>query len=258
MRCPFPGMDPYLERPTLWPDVHNGLVAAIRDALSPLVAPRYIVALERRVYHFSVGDLELMGIPDITVTRAPGAVRERPSRWPEDSAVIDVDVPMRHEMGETFLEVREVGSENVITVLELLSPANKIHAKGRARYLTKREEVLESTTHLVEIDLMRAGEAMRILRKPVASDYRILVSRAEKRPKAKLYPFGVRQAIPAFRLPLSPGDEEPAVDVGPVLQALYDRARFNLRLDCRQPPVPAFAPEDERWARELLATTHAS
>jgi hypothetical protein len=56
-------MDPYLEHPTLWPDVHNGLVAAIRDALGPLVAPRYIVALERRVYLFSMGDLELIGIP---------------------------------------------------------------------------------------------------------------------------------------------------------------------------------------------------
>ncbi len=48
MRPPFPGMDTYLEHPALWPDVHNSLIAAIRNALTPKVAPRYYIALERR------------------------------------------------------------------------------------------------------------------------------------------------------------------------------------------------------------------
>ena len=39
-------MDPWLESPSLWPDVHNRLIAAISDALTPLVAPRYYIALE--------------------------------------------------------------------------------------------------------------------------------------------------------------------------------------------------------------------
>ena len=50
MDTPFPGMDPYLEHPALWPDVHNRFIAAIADAAVPLVAPRYYVALERRGY----------------------------------------------------------------------------------------------------------------------------------------------------------------------------------------------------------------
>lgn len=75
---------------------------------------------------------------------------------------------------------------------------------------------------------MRAGEPMPIAGKPVASDYRILVSRADERPKAQLYAFAVRQKIPTFRLPLLAGDEEPAVEVGALLHALYDRARFDL------------------------------
>ena len=32
---PFPGMDPYLEHPTLWPGVHNRLIIALADVLSP-------------------------------------------------------------------------------------------------------------------------------------------------------------------------------------------------------------------------------
>ncbi|MEZ4633510.1 MAG: DUF4058 family protein [Caldilineaceae bacterium] len=50
MQCPFPGMDPYLEHLSLWPDVHNRLIAAMADALVPKVAPRYYVALEQRTY----------------------------------------------------------------------------------------------------------------------------------------------------------------------------------------------------------------
>src|SRR5262249_58126001 len=48
--CPFPGMDPYLEHPTLWPGVHNGLIAALQLALAPQLRPRYYIALEDRVY----------------------------------------------------------------------------------------------------------------------------------------------------------------------------------------------------------------
>jgi Protein of unknown function (DUF4058) len=40
MQSPFPGMDPYLEHPALWPDVHNRLMAALADDLSERVAPR--------------------------------------------------------------------------------------------------------------------------------------------------------------------------------------------------------------------------
>ncbi len=48
MRPPFPGMDPWLENPTIWPDVHNSLIAAIRDVLAPVVQPRYFVGVESR------------------------------------------------------------------------------------------------------------------------------------------------------------------------------------------------------------------
>ena len=48
-------------------------------------------------------------------------------------------------------------------------------------------EVLASRTHLVEIDLIRAGEPMPITGNGSASDYRILVSRGDCRPNASLY-----------------------------------------------------------------------
>lgn len=44
MPAPFPGMHPYLEEPALGSDVHTSLIAAVRDALASLVAPRFALA----------------------------------------------------------------------------------------------------------------------------------------------------------------------------------------------------------------------
>jgi len=50
MPSPFPGMDPYLEISELWPEVHSRLIVAIADAIAPLIRPKYLVAIENRVY----------------------------------------------------------------------------------------------------------------------------------------------------------------------------------------------------------------
>ncbi|MBI3762558.1 MAG: DUF4058 family protein [Chloroflexi bacterium] len=251
MRSPFPGMDPYLEHPSLWPDVHNSLIAAIRDAVTPAVAPRYYVGIERRMYLLKPDDLAFIGIADVALV--PHDEPQSLSPLPlVDVGVLEVELPMSDEVGENYLEVHEVVTGNLVTVVELLSPVNKLHGKGRQDYEEKREQIFSSRTNLVEIDLLRAGEPMPVVGKTVRSDYRILVARGSRRPRGRLYPFNLRQSIPQFPLPLLPGDVEPLVDLNTVLHALYDRARFDLRLDYTQPPVPSLSDEDATWARELL------
>jgi hypothetical protein len=244
-------MDPYLEHPALWPDAHNSLIAAIRDAIAPLVAPRYYVGLERRAYQLKPDDLALIGVADVAVI-APRAPETAGPLAPAGAAVLEVEVPMIDEVGENFLEVHEVATGTLVTVLELLSPVNKLHGQGRQDYERKREQIFRSRTSLVEVDLLRAGEPMPALRRRVRSDYRILVSRGAQRPQAQLYAFGLRQPIPAFPLPLLPGDAEPEVDLGAIPQALYDRARFDLRLDYTRPPVPPLPEEDAAWAQAIF------
>jgi hypothetical protein len=61
MQSPFPGMDPYLEHPALWPEVHNRLIAALADDLSERVAPQYYVGLGRRTYLLKADDLVFVG-----------------------------------------------------------------------------------------------------------------------------------------------------------------------------------------------------
>jgi hypothetical protein len=251
MRSPFPGMDPYLEHPALWPDVHNSLITAIRDVLAPQLAPDYYVGIERRAYLLKPDDVVFVGRPDIAVIpRQPVAPRQLLPL--AETGVVDVELAMGDEISENFLEIHEVTTGKLVTILELLSPVNKLHGKGRQEYEEKRDYVLHSRTNLVEADLLRAGEPMALGGRPIQSDYRILVSRSWQRPRAQLYFFNLRQPIPSFALPLQQGEVEPFLDLGATFHALYGRARFDLRLDYSQPPVHPLSPEDITWAKELL------
>jgi len=71
---------------------------------------------------------------------------------------------------------------------------------------------------------MRMAQAIR-------SHYRILVSRANLRPEAELYPFNLRESIPQFLLPLQSGDEEPGVNLSEVLGEVYQEAALDLAID---------------------------
>jgi hypothetical protein len=245
-------MDPYLEHPTLWPDVHNSLLTAIRDALTPKIAPRYYIGLERRTYSLKPDDVVFIGRPDL------GVITHRPTPPPAtlplaEVGVLEVELPLNDQVSENFLEVREVIAGKLVTILELLSPVNKLYEEGRQQYLQKRSQVLLSQTNLVEVDLLRAGLPMPVVGPPVQSDYRILISRAWQRPRGQLYTFNLRQPIPVFPLPLLRQDESPEVDLGQILHALYGRARFDLRLDYTQPPVPPLSAEDAAWTQTLSA-----
>ena len=231
-------MDPYLEHPDLWPDVHNSLVAAVANELSATLRPRFYVALEERTYLSEVVLESIRADSPVAVTSG-------------GSAVVEVELPMAEPVRETYLEVRSVPAGEVVTVIEILSPANKRSGTGRAVYLEKREAVLSTRTSLVEVDLLRGGEPMPTRGPTVASDYRILVSRPHRRPKADLIAFGVRDPVPKFSLPLRKGEEEPIVDLGRVLHALYDRASYDLRIDYRREAVPPLAGAEAEWASGL-------
>lgn len=245
-------MDPYLEHPALWPDVHNRLITAIADDLSGRIAPRYYVGLERRTYLLKADDLVFSGRPDIAVapTSPPPALALQPAT--PSATILEVDVPMHDEVAENFLEVHEVKTGKLVTVVELLSPVNRLNQQGREAYERKRGHVFSRWTSFVEIDLLRAGEPMPVIGPRVQSDYRILISRGTQRPRAYLIAFTLRQPIPPFILPLLPGEEEPEVALNQILHALYRRARFDLRLDYTQPPVSPLSVADTAWAQERI------
>jgi hypothetical protein len=166
---------------------------------------------------------------------------------------VTVELPMPDTVRETYLEVRVSGDgEALITSLEILSPGNKLPGRGRLVYERKRHMVLDSRTHLVELDLLRGGQPMAMSGNGHGWHYRILISREECRPKADLYPFTVRQPIPDFPLPLKPGDAELTVPLNAILHELYDRAGYDLRIDYRREAEPPLEGDDVAWADALL------
>lgn len=256
MLSPFPGMNPYLEQPHLWAEVHARLIVAIADALAPYLRPKYRVAVEQRVYQSASDEALLVGIPDVSVKRTSAA--ETPSKAAMLTVAVPsisptkVTVPMLEEVQERYLAVREVGTQAVITVIELLSPKNKRSGEGRRAYENKRQEILSSLTHLVEIDLLREGQPMPIVGAQVRSDYRVLVSRSDDRPIADLYAFNLPDPIPTFLLPLHPEDAEPTVDLQTLLQAIYERAGLDLAINYNSDPIPPLNESNQIWMETLL------
>lgn len=254
MQSPFPGMDPYLEHPELWSEVHNRLIVAIADAIAPPLRPKYRVAIDKRTYLSDGDDSISVAIPDGSVLSRSG-MKAQPATvatLPAQSEAVAVIIPTPEEVSESYLEIREVATGSVVSAIEILSPKNKRGGEGQNKYLTKRRKVLNSLTHLIEIDLLRSGKPMPILGDYPKTDYRILVSRENRRPRADLFPFSVRQEIPKFSIPLQSGDTEPLVDLQSLLGQVYDRARFEMAIDYHQEPVPPLTEEDRVWSDALL------
>ncbi len=253
MRSPFPGMNPYLENPELWSAVHNRLIVAIADDLVDRLSEKYRVEIEKRTYFSSNEESVLVGIPDVAV--ASGRTAEQTGSIATLSLIVQpekVTVPISEEVKERYLEIREVATGTVVTVIELLSPKNKRSGEGRMAYERKRDRVLASATNLVEIDLLRGGKPFRILSENLG-DYRILICRGDKRPTGELYAFSLRQPIPIVPIPLMLGEAEPILDLQPLLNRVYEKGRYHLAIDYNQPPQPRLSELDNQWTEILLS-----
>lgn len=255
MPSPFLGMDPYLENPGLWPEVHSRLIVAISDSLAPFLHPKYYAAIEKRIYLDTPEDSISIGIPDVSV-----AIKSKYASNLEPSARFTatlsqpeiVTLPLPEEITERYLEIRDTETAAVITAIEILSPKNKRVGEGRAAYLKKRQQVLSTRTHFIEIDLLRSQTPMPVVGSQSQTDYRILVSRSSIRPKAELYGFNLQDSIPTFAVPLKPDDIEPVLELKTILDSIYDRAGYGFRVDYQSPAKPALSPQDQQWAATFI------
>jgi hypothetical protein len=250
-------MDPWLEGPIVWTDVHNSLITSIRDRLADELVPRYFIGVEARTMILSPGEVERLYRPDLTIVSGrpdaarPGAgaaVLEPPRTGP-----IAVELLLEDEVEEIYLTVQKLPERTVVTVLEILSPSNKVSSEGRKEYLKKRDQYLLAGANLVEIDLLRSGEPTPLRGRVPDSDYRILVCREPHQPGATLYPFNYRDPIPPVPIPLLPGEPEPSVDLNAIFHDLVKRARYDIIIDYEKPPIPPLRPEDEPWAAAIVA-----
>jgi hypothetical protein len=253
-------MDPYLEGPLLWRDVHSRLISEIQEALNLQFDDRYVARIEERVYISDIFDAGRQAIiPDVHLarTRAPGV---GPSAHPASAGADDAETAVEvievldEEIRESFLEIIDVRDRAVVTVLEVLSPTNKIAgARGREDYLAKRAQVLKSRTNLVEIDLLRGGEPVFVGQALPRHDYMVVHSRfTDARRRVLVWPILLRQRLPVVPIPLRAPDADVPLDLQAVFAQSYDRGKYRTDIDYRDEPDVRLSFDAGKWADELL------
>ncbi len=251
MPSPFPGMDPYLEGP-LWSSYHAQLCSEIARQLTPSLGPRYIALVEERLVVDTLDDVSIATRvirPDVSVAGKQGspttatAVLEPPLRM---ATVIEAELPNH------FVEIRAVSNMTVVTVIEVLSPANK-GGEGRAEYLRKRRMVLNSDVNLIEIDLLRGG-LRPPMREPLPDfPYFALIHRAALRPMADVWPIGLREPLPTIPIPLLAPDADVELHLQSVFSGAFDSVRYERAIDYARPLGLTLAEPDAVWVKTLLS-----
>jgi len=209
-------MDPYIKHPEIWSDFHGDLAAEIRAELNRQIQPRCVARLTPRVAYEEVEIAETEAArPDVGVwrsqTQAGPAVK--PSSMATQAPVQSV-VPLEAPLRLDGVSIHEVGTMQLVTALEFLSPLNKRRGhEAHAGCLRQRRELLRSEVHLLEIDLLRGGHRPP-LEKPVpAAPYCAALSRTDRRPAVDVWPMRFSETLQALPVPLPPqniGEEDAA------------------------------------------------
>src|SRR5712691_11488187 len=189
MPSPFPGMDPYLEG-ALWTTLHHSFGTEIIRQLAPKLRPRYVaLPVERFVMDIVSGISVTTTIiyPDVGMTEAP-------PHSPAQAGVTTVPAPLRlatlmpEAVPHVTIEIRDTRQRELVTAIEILSPTNK-RGEGRREYVTKRQRLLLSAAHLIEIDLLHLGERVPMQQPLPNVSYFVLLSRAGERPLMEVWPI---------------------------------------------------------------------
>ena len=250
-------MDPWLERH--WGDVHQALVTYARDELQEQLPDGLLARMQDRVMVESLEADSRAVYPDVRVIEQTLAA---PAAGGAGRAVAIAEPLVVHLQSEpaieSFIEVIEIGSQaRVITVVEMLSPANKLPGKGQEMYLQKQRELSAAKVSLVEIDLLRTGR--RVLNAPPGmlpaeyrTTYQACVRRGYRRDLGEVYRIPLRERLPVIRVPLRKDDPDATLDLQLLVNQAYRKGRYAMSIDYRADPDPSLESDDAAWADQLL------
>lgn len=257
---PFPGMNPWLERS--WPDVHASLIGYIRDHLAGEIPDDLTVRSEQRVSLTMEGSDQKPGQYRVDVGITESWKNGFPPVWSPNQAsgdagaegAVQVATPVLRtieDVVEHWIEIR--GPEgDLITVIEVLSPANKVH--DRPEYLLKLKTLRQGGVNTVEIDLLRQGRPVVLAapRGKARTSYCMSVYRACRRRTAEVYPVALTTRLPAIRVPLRPEDADAPLDLQALVNRVYATGRY-WKTRYSELPQPSLSAEEQHWARQQLS-----
>ena len=260
MACVFPGMDPFLERRAVWPSFHTMFLAELTSQLNQMLPAEYAARIEQRLvlsYDVDLTSERRAIIADTSIFSSKDPSDDI-GFAPQGSLVID-NAPLVAELAppsieplkERAVEIYSDRSEIPVTTIELLSYSNKYAGRDRDHFNARRDDLLNSTTSYIEIDLLRGGKRLRT--EPEAeSNYAVFVSPVEQRPRLAIHPFSLRDRIPDILVPLLPSDEPLRLDLQRVFSKTFTNARYDSAKLARQTPDPPLQPDDAAWAASLI------
>ena len=255
MTSPFPGMDPYLEG-SMCSDTYHGLASAIRELIAPKIAPTYVARIERYTVKDTAPELGLgimypdVGIfeqndGDLNIVSEPETIYATPS-----TVTIPAIDPV--EVRVPVVEIIDRDNNRLITTIEILSPINKRHP-GLEPYRNKRQRVIDSKVHLLEIDFLRYGTHPFEHPNVPKTHYLITLVRAGIK-QTDIWGFNVQDTIPIVPIPLKKPDKDVLLDLRKALDMVYERGIFELSIDYKKtPPLPVFSDADQVWMKKLLS-----
>lgn len=221
MPSPFPGMDPYLEDDKLWLPFQHQLVSCLYQILLPGLVDRYRARVCQRVY----------------VT--------------EQALFTSI---VREEHHEEYVEIRQRTDGRLVTLLDVVSPANRTTTSGRKAYLDKRREGRSSSSNLVEIDLVLQGQPMLDYSREGLPDwdYSVTVTRSSQPERYEIYTATLQKRLPRFRLPLAADDRDTVLDLQAAFSRAFEQGNFLAKIDYQRDPLTALDADDKKWLQERL------
>ena len=249
MPSPFPGMNPYLEHPSVWHDFHEAFCPAL--AMLSRARPTAVHRQDRRtgVPARAVGEeRRLIGRPDVAIVSPVAGGLQR--QLPRTGAPAQGELfPSIDEERLSFLEIRDRESRKLITVIELLSPTNKDAGGGLNQYLGKaRKPDPERRQFRRRSTCSVPGLVLRSKHLPHC-DYYVMVARPQDWPKVGLWPMMLRDALPRIPIPLKPDRPRRGDRTAALVDGIYDRAGYEDYI-YTTPPEPPLGPADLAWANE--------
>jgi hypothetical protein len=250
-------MDPYLEDEEFWHEFHSNLASAIQAQLVPQVRPKYRVDLEPTIVYEMVEPGQKYFIRlDVTLVRE--------AHYPTSTSTGPVTIaplPLIQEV-EFELEVKLLSlaiyttkGKQLVTTIEILSPANKIiGSQAYQQYLRKRNRILNSPAHWLEIDLFRAGPRIILGHNSPNAPYFATLSRASDRPKVEIWPMELGLPLSILPVPLLDPDPDVPLDLNAAIVAIYDNAGYDYVIDYSQAPPPPPLSADQMARLEQLKT----
>jgi hypothetical protein len=221
MPSPLPGMDPYLEDDKLWSSFQHQFVNCLYQILLPGLVDRYRARVGQR-------------------------------RYTTEQALFTSIIREEHQ--EEFIEIRQRSDNRLITLVEVVSPTNKLLPQGRQAYLDKRREGRNNGAGMVEIDLILQGQPLLDYSRDGLPewDYAVTVTRATQPERYEIYTATLQKRLPRFKLPLATDDRDTVLDLQAAFTRCFDQGGFAAQIDYLKDPPTALGEEDRKWLNDLL------